>query len=219
VSTTPPASPPSPAEDPEDRRSSALEIVAGIILGLAATIAAFAAYQGALADGDALEQYTQANLHLSDANFFYNQGNQQLAQDQQVFVTYSVAAQSPGQEQAAEYIRTSLMTENLGAAVDWWLETDEAVTPFDDLEGNPYDLAELATADEEQAAADAAFEAGAEANKVGDQFELAGVILAIALFFGGIATLIKAPGVARGLLVVAGIATLGGAVLVVGALA
>jgi hypothetical protein len=217
----PPSSPPAPPAatpaDP-DTGTSLLEILAGVVLGIAATVAAFAAYQGALADGNSLEGYTQSTQHLSDANFFYNASAQQFARDQQLFLAYAQAANTPGQEGVAEYIQASLMDPNLAAAVEWWTTTDEALTPFDDLEGNPYEDPAAEQADIEQEAAGTSFEEGATANEVGDQFELAGVILAIALFFGGISTLMKSDRLSWVLLGVGAVATLGGAALVVSAL-
>ncbi|WP_370324005.1 hypothetical protein [Euzebya sp.] len=213
-----PLAPPPPPPPAPSGGTSAIDIIAGIILGLAATIAAFAAYQGALADGNSLEGYTQSTQHLSDANFFYNASSQQFVRDQQLFTAFATAANTPGQEQVAEYIRTALMDENLQDAVDWWAATEDAVTPFDDLEGNPYVDAAGAEADAQQTAAEEAFAEGAEANEVGDRFELAGVILAITLFFGGIATLIGSPKIAWVLMGVAAVTLLSGAGLVVSAM-
>ncbi len=215
LTDTPP--PPAPAGADEDR-TSLLEIMAGIVLGIAAVVAAFAAYQGALADGNSLEGYTSSTQHLSDANFFYNASAQQFSRDQQLFLAYAQALNTPGQEDVAEYIQSSLMDPNLADAVTWWNTTDEALTPFDDLAGNPYTDEAADQADIEQELAETTFAEGAQDNETGDRFELAGVILAIALFLGGIATLVRSTRLSWTLMGVGTLALAVGGILVVSAM-
>ena len=178
---------PDGAPDEPERRS--LDLPAAIILGLAALLTALAAYQAALADGNALQGYSEANQELNDANAFYQQGNVQQATDQQQFLSYAVAV-TEGNQDVAEYIRTELMRDELEAAVDWWESDPDALTPFDDVEDNPYVNEDWAEANrlEEQSAV--TFQEGADADAEGDQYELANVMFAASLFFGGIGTLI-----------------------------
>lgn len=190
-----------PAEPAEGR----LTILAAVLLGIAATLTALSAYQAALTDGDALQGYSNSNAALGDANFFYNQGNQVLAQDQQIFVQYATALQSDEPE-LAEYLRTELMREELVTAVDWWLEDEDAATPFEDDETNPYVIAEFAEAEAKQKEAEKLYDDGAESDEVGDQFELATVLFALTLFFGGVATLFRRRSVSLALLVMASVA-------------
>src|SRR5688572_21331447 len=126
-----------PAEPTSDRN----QILAAIVLGLAAVLTALASYNSSKADGDGQQNRADAGRSLSDANFFYSQGNQVFAGDQALFVAFATAAQE-GNTDVAGYL-TTLMRPELEAAVEWWQATDEAVTPFDDLEGNPYALADL----------------------------------------------------------------------------
>ncbi len=190
-----------PAEPAEGR----LTILAAVLLGIAATLTALSAYQAALTDGDALQGYSNSNAALGDANFFYNQGNQTLAQDQQIFIQYATATQESKVE-LAEYLRTSLMRPELVEAVDWWLEDADAVTPFDEDETNPYVIAEFAEAEAKQKEAEKVYDEGAEADQVGDQFELSTVLFALTLFFGGVATLFRRRSVSLALLVMAAVA-------------
>ena len=122
---------------PSKHRSQA---VAAIILGIAATLAALAAYNGNLADGDALQGYTSSTTSLNDANAFWAQGNTVAAADQSLFVEYANASFA-GEGNRAQYLRT-LMRPELDEAVTWWESTEEAETPFDELEGNPYTIAD-----------------------------------------------------------------------------
>jgi hypothetical protein len=200
-----------PAEPAGDRH----QLVAAIILGLAATLTAFSAYQGSLEDGESLQGYTASTRTLNDANAFYAEANQVFALDQQLFVQFATAAQE-GNAELAEYLLT-LMRPGLLDAVTWWEATDDAITPFDELAGNPYEVPqqEEAIALEQQAAAE--FEEGADANERGDQFGLSTVLFALTLFFGGIATLFGRPAITVGLLAVAMVTLVVGVVALVAA--
>jgi hypothetical protein len=192
------------------------QVIAAIILGVAATLTAVAAYNAALADGEALEGYTNSMLLLNDANAFYAQGNVTVASDQDLFIEYAVAAED-GREDIAAYL-TTLMRPELQEALDWWLSTDEAVTPFDDAEENPYAVPDFEQANDLEAQAQTAFAEGADADERGDQFELAAVLFALALFFGGIATLFARAGVTTALLVMAGFSLIFGVARLITAL-
>ena len=200
-----------PAEPAADRN----QLFAAIILGLAATLTALAAYNAALTDGDALQGYSNSTRTLSDANAFYAEANQTFALDQQLFVNYATAAQE-GNTDLADYL-TTLMRPELTEAVEWWQDTDEAVTPFDELEGNPYTIEQQVTAEELETQATAEFEEGAEADDQGDKFELAAVLFALTLFFGGVATLFARRQVTVTLLLVSVVTLALGGVTLLGA--
>ncbi|GAA3533475.1 hypothetical protein [Nocardioides daeguensis] len=187
-----------------------LQLLAAILLGLAATMTALSAYQAALLDGEALQGYSVSNSQLSDANYFYNQGNQTLASDQQLFVQYATATQ---QEDAdlSEYLKT-LMRPELSEAIDWWTSSEEAVTPFDEDAANPYVVNDFAEAEALDKKSKATFKEASAADDQGDQFELAAVLFALTLFFGGIATLFARRSVSLGLLGIATLALVTGAV-------
>ena len=199
---------PTPHTPAENR----LSLLAAIFLGLAATLTAFSAYQAALEDGDSLTAFTESN-HL------YGVANQVQVGDRQLFVEFATTAQDPdAPPRAAAYIRT-LMRPEMVAALDWWLDNDESLTPFDDLPGNPYEVAELDQADVKAAAAKAAYDRAIENDEVGDRFDLATVLFALTLFFGGIATLFRRYAVSVGLLVVAALSLAAGSVQLTMALA
>lgn len=202
-------------EMPAEPASNRLQLLAAVLLGIAATLTALSAYKAALLDGDALQGYSQSSRSLSDANAFYAQSNQTFALDNQLFVQYATASQE-GNTQLGEYL-TTLMRPELVAAVEWWIETDDAVTPFDALEGNPYELADADTARALEAQAQDEFEDGADADEQGDLFELATVLLALTLFFGGIATLFSRRSASLLLLSVGGVTLVAGTIqLIVG---
>ena len=65
-----------------------IEVMAALLLGIAGILTAYAAYNGALAGGDALKGYTQSSMTTADANGFYNDYAQTDAADQQLFLQY-----------------------------------------------------------------------------------------------------------------------------------
>jgi hypothetical protein len=184
-----------PAEPEDDK----LQIAAAILLGLAAILTALAGYYSAIKGGDSADTRADSGRVLADANFFYAQDGQLAAQDQAIFVPYAEAIQN-GDEALADYL-TTLMRPDFAAAVEWWTTTDEAETPFDPIEGNPYydeegNTPSVATAEELQTQADEMVETAADLDAKGDQFDLATGILALTLFFGGIGTLFRSRRVA-----------------------
>lgn len=194
----------------ERQGDGAMAIFAAILLGLAATLTAFSAYQAALRDGEALAGYNEASAKLSDSNYFYAQGNQTYATDQALFVEYATTAQA-NQLTAADYLRT-LMRPELLEAVDWWTDDPEAITPFDEDPDNPYLIAEFAEAEALAAESQEANDRATEAGDIGDKFELSTVLLALTLFFAGIATLFRRRLVSWSLLGVALVSLVAGAV-------
>ena len=195
-------------ESPAEPSTDLKQIVAAVILGIAATLTALSAYNAALADGNALQGYTTSSLRLNDANAFYAQGNVAVASDQSLFIQYAVASQE-GQTDLATYL-TTLMRPEMQQAVEWWIATDEALTPFDEIEGNPYAVPDFIEANELEAEADALFQEGSDEDSKGDKFELAVVLFALALFFGGIATLFRKASVSTALLLMAAVTVCAG---------
>jgi hypothetical protein len=196
-------------ETPHEPATDRWQIVAAVVLGIAATLTALAAYNAALKDGEALQNYTESTRELSDANFFWSAGRGVEAGDLALFVEF--ASESQKEDGLASYFY-DLMRPEMQQAVDWWADNPDAIDPFDTGAGSPYVVTEYddAAALEEQA--QATFAAGAAADDNGDQFELAAVFFALTLFFGGIATLFRSRRVTVALLVVAGVTLTVGAV-------
>ena len=197
-------------DTPEDPATDRNQIIAAIVLGIAAVLTALAAYNAALADGNALQGYTTSTRTLNDANAFYAQGNSTSSADQALFVEFATA-RFQAEEERAEYL-TTLMRPELVAAVEWWESTEEAVSPFDAVEGNPYTVEDFTIASELEEQAAAEFDEGAKADDKGDIFELAAVFFALTLFFGGVATLFAKKSVTVALLGIGGVTLLVGAV-------
>lgn len=210
--------PPQTTPAPE-RGENLLSVVAAILLGLAATLTALSAYQAALRDGEVLDSFNQSARHLAEANRLDSAGDLVKSQDQQFFGQYVVLLQTPGQADVAEYLRSNNMRPELVNAVDWWIEDPDAVTAFDEDPDNPYVVEEHEAAEDLEARSAADYDEAVRLDRVGDQFELATVLLALTLFFAGIASLFRRRLLARGLLAVGTLALGAGVMTLLGALA
>lgn len=186
------------AESPAEPADNWRQVIAAILLGLAATFTAVSAYEAAVLDGEALQGYTNSTRTLSDANAFYAQGNQTTAMDQQLFVSYATAVEQ-GDTELADYLKT-LMRPELREGIAWWEDNEDAVTPLDEADENPYQVEDFSEAYDLETEAGKLFKAASKADNQGDKFELSTVLFALTLFFGGISTVFHRQGVSRALL-------------------
>lgn len=208
MSSFPPPSTPAQAvidpDLPSPTADKRFELIAAILLGIAALATAYAAYQSGKLGGDELTAFTESNQALADANFFYAQGQSQLNADNGLFVQYAVAVTEEN-EVLSDYLRTTLMSANLQEAMDWWEASDEAVTPFDESEDNPYSIEPYVAADELNTTAQEQLVAADGFGTRGDAFDLATVLLAVSLFFAGITITFDRRAVIIGLLGISGL--------------
>ena len=195
-------------ESPAETADSWRQVVAAILLGLAATFTALSAYEADLLDGEALQGYTNSTRTLSDANAFYAQGNQTTAMDQQLFIAYTTAIQQ-GDTALADHL-TTLMRPKLREGIAWWEDNDDAVTPMDETDENPYVVEDFSEAYDLEQEAGKLFEAAVTADNQGDKFELSTVLFALTLFFGGISTVFDKRAVSHALLVTCAVALIAG---------
>ena len=179
----------------EEPGSNRLELIAAVILGLAGLATAWGAYQAGVLGGDAVDAYAKANALQSQAADQFGAGDAQSGYDQQVFLQYAVLFEQ-GDTEMSDYIRQELMGPELAEAMDWYDETtDEVTSPFQEAEGNPYTIPGYEAGEELQAESEAEFGRANDANDKGDKYDQAGVLLAMALFFAGIGTLLDRRGI------------------------
>lgn len=114
--------------------------------------------------------------------------SRQTQVDLQLFSSW-IAAFAGGNQQLADFYRARFRDE-FQPAFEAWIAAqpltnpDAQPSPFDQPE---YQLASTAQAQRLEADASAAFEKGTQANQTGDEYVFTAVILALALFFAGIA--------------------------------
>lgn len=196
--------------DPDSHR---FEFFAALLLGLTAILTGYATMRSAIVGDEVLEGFTLSSQHYNDANSLDDANTQTFVADQALFLRFAEASFA-GEDELADYLRTSLFDDRLEAAVVWWEGQQSAGTPQDSPfeAGSPYRL-EDTTALEQMG--DAAFDAAKKADARNDRFDQAVAVLSITLFAVGLAVLVKARR-ARALMIALALAGLsGGALLTV----
>lgn len=210
------ASPPGDAPAPAPKEASSrdrVELFAAILLGLAATLTAFAAYRASLVSDEVLKGYSDANETMQEGFDLLSAGDQ-ISNFERTLFLQLVVERSAGNEDAADYLLATMSPE-MQAVIDVWSNDpdDTIATPFD---GEYPELAEIESAQiyaEGQALLDEAAEqreAAEDADAKSDIFELSTVLFAVTLFLAGVAALIKSRNVSYALL------SLGTVVLIAG---
>jgi hypothetical protein len=194
-----------------DRDDSRQTFVAAVLLGIAATLTALSSFMAALSDGESLQAFTTSNAALVEGNRYNDLGSQTRTADQQFFIEYLGSAWDGGDEFTI-FLKRQLRPE-LREAIRWWENDVDAITPFDADPENPYVVAEFDRAEEQETLADDQFEEGADADERGDTFDLSTVLLALTLFFAGIATLFRRRSAQVAMLGMAVVTLLGGCVV------
>jgi len=183
-----------------------VEQVIAIMLGLAAIITAWTAFQSSQL-GDKVQESFSEGIRTSDhASQEYNTAIATDNQDQAVFLEYAKALVAED-ETTATYIHETLMSTELAAAVDWWLEQPEETAPDSPfVEENPnWDDTSWTTAEELDVEAQQFFDTARDADSEGDKFDLLEVIVTLSLFLFGIASLVRQQKIQVGLAAVGGI--------------
>lgn len=208
-----------PAADAAGRGwGSRVELVAAIVLGLAAVFTAFAAYRASLTDDEVLKGYSEAAQAAQEGYDQLSAGDQAYSFEQNLFLQYAIEI-SAGNDEGAAYLRDTMSPELLAAVEVWEADPDDSIpTPFDgdyveldDLESSLYYAEGNALLDE----ADALRVVAEDADEKSDIFELSTVLLAVTLFLAGVAALIAAPKVSWGLIGLGSLMLLGGVVVLI----
>jgi len=183
-----------------------VEQVIAVMLGLAAIITAWTAFQSSQL-GDKVQESFSEGIRSSDmASQEYNTAIATDNQDQAVFLEYAKALVAE-EEVTATYIHESLMSPELAAAVDWWLEQPEESAPDSPfVEENPnWDDISWTTAADLDVEAQQYFDSARQADADGDEFDLLEVIVTLSLFLFGIASLVRQQKIQVGLAAVGGV--------------
>ena len=178
-----------------------LEVIIAILLGLTAILMAWAGWISSLHGGNQATNYTQSNNLSAMGNSMYNEAAQYYMQDMLLWNTiYDYAfdaeiAEMKGETEEAEMIYAKIdtlmndnCTEEFYEAIEWALDQEEDVTPFD-KEG--YVDSYFANANAVLDEADALLEQGKTDNANGDAYGLVSVIYSLALFLLGIVGIFK----------------------------
>ena len=165
-------------EERKQRLLDRTEIVLAILLGVAAILTAWSTFQSAQL-GSAMTAAYSEGIRVSDAaSQAFNDASAADVADQALFLEFAKSAQA-GDEDTAGYIHDSLMSAELAAAVDWWSEQPDSSgydTPF--TEDNPNWSTAL-------------YDDAKDKDALGSDFDILAIIIALALFLFGVASLVR----------------------------
>jgi hypothetical protein len=203
------------------------EIVIAILLGLVATVTAYASFQSSLYDGNQAQAYTNGTNLATEAESVYLEANQQFIQDGQLYdrltdlqldIQNPDAAISAAAQVKYDVLYFQSVSEEFGAALERTAAQNEAdaelyYSPLDDADYQDF-LFSSYYDQKEQAVATIA--EGDLANTYGDRLTLTTVLMAISLFLLGISAVVRGlrvqlilAGVAVAIFIGAGIIMLG----------
>lgn len=197
--------------DLTDHRERRFEVVATLVLAIAALATAWSSYQASLWDGIQSSDYSKASGLRVEAAQQHAEANELRLADLSVLEGYLEAA-TTGNDELADFYLQRVRAE-ARPAFDAWVALDPLTNP--DAPASPFDMPEyqLAAADEAQRLteqADETFATGEEANGYSDTFTLSTVLFASALFFAAISDRFSIRGARASLLVIATVAVLAG---------
>ncbi len=182
------------------RSTSRIEVIVAVLLGIAAVVTAWSSFQSGQLSGRVQSNYSQGIRVADEASQAYNTAVANDIRDRSLFLEFAKAAEADD-EATAQYVLQTLMSPELAAAVEWWSEQpDESGFDSPFVDENPaWSNEALETAQALDAEAQSRFD---EAKRIGgeaDDFERLSVVLALALFFLGIAGLSRQRRVMLGL--------------------
>lgn len=179
-----------------------VEVILAILLGLIATVTAYASFQSSLYDGNQAQAYTIGSNLSTEAESLYLEGNQQYVQDAQLFdrltdLRLDIANPDPAISAAAQekydVIYFQSVSDEFGAAIEWADAQNEADAEFyySPLDNEDYQASLFGNYAEKHDEAIATIAEGDLANTYGDRLTLTTVMMAISLFLLGIAAVVR----------------------------
>jgi hypothetical protein len=181
-------------DEPEDAGSMLgmiighpVEVVTAISLSVAALLTSWAAYQAALWDGAESAEYSRANVDRTEAAQLATRAGQLQALDV-LMLTQWLTAYDAGNSKLEAFYHARFRPEFI-PAFDAWLATDPLENPK--APSSPfvmpvYESAARTKADALEAQAESGLARGEDAKHHSNEFIQVTVVLASAMFFGGI---------------------------------
>jgi hypothetical protein len=174
-----------------------LEILSAILLALATVASAWSAYQATRWSHEEslrLNEATAARVHAAEAD---DLADTELDIDVAMFLRYFDAMRA-GDEVAIRDFETRLFRDEMKVAVEAWKATDPLKDPG--APGTPFDMPEYANANRVESRVleeEAQLRIGEakDAVRISDFYVLLTVFFASVLFFAGISSKFKAPGI------------------------
>jgi hypothetical protein len=201
--------------DAEERRQRRVELLATVLLAVAAVATAWGTYQSTLWRGEQAADSTKATAaHIESSQASTRAG--QLTQVDIATFTQWVDADVAGNRALARFYRRRFRTE-FRPAFAAWIATSPRTNPTAPLSPfamRQYRVAEAVRSERLNTAAGVSTDAAGEANQRSGNYVLAVVLFAVALFFAGMATKLRSLRKQEVLLVLGWVVFLGAAVWV-----
>lgn len=207
---------PKPDETRHHRRIEVVEIFEAVLLALVALTTALSGYQAARWDGESARAYATSSRLRVEANEKHLEANQVLVYDANTFTAW-LQAYEAGDQQLQTLLEGRFTPEYL-VAFEAWLDTKPFTNP--DAPPGPAHMPEFANPLAEEgnalsAEAAEAFDEGVTSRENGEHYVRITVILAAVLFLVAIGQRFTIKGVRYGVMVVAGLFLVYGAVLII----
>lgn len=169
------------------RRHLVGELMAAFVLSMATLLTSWAGFQAALWDGEQAAAYTEAGSARVQAGLLETESGQTEAIDLFLFTEW-LNAHAAGNTLLENFYRERFRPEFARAFRAWMAldPLDNPNAPLAPFSMRDYVPSHARAAKEANAAADALFARGQKANDISDAFTRATVVLAMALFLGGI---------------------------------
>ena len=169
-------------------RAWMVEVAAAVVISLAAALTSWVGFQAALWDGEQAAHYAEAGAARVKATSATTESGQLQTADLLMFQAWLNA--SAQREPILQAFYRQRFRPEFAVAFEAWLKTEPLTNPA--APGSPFAMPEyhstrMAEARGLQKQADDLFAQGQKDNDVSDAFVRGTVLLAIALFFGGIA--------------------------------
>jgi hypothetical protein len=179
-----------------DERSERLELVATVLLGIATATSAWCTYQAQLWDSEQLEDMARASKLQSESLRATDVATRNAVVDATTFA-YTLEADARGDHRLARYWSEVARPEFRPALRTWLADRAKSSTQTTPFENPEYRAAVQKPAQDLGARADTALEGAFKANHNSDLFGMRTVMVALSLFFLGIAGQLKARGARR----------------------
>lgn len=168
-----------------------LEPLLGAMVAIFGLLTAYAAYDAGIYGGNSSEHYFVGLSDLSDANYFYSQGNQDFVEDSNLLTQMEVQAILIDDEARLAAVEEALYS-NLS------ISAQDAIDPESgDFDQEAYFAALYGPAETLTDNSDRAFAAASAWDQLGDQYELLVLLLALGLGFAAWAGLMRPEGWTR----------------------
>jgi hypothetical protein len=185
--------------------SDRTELVATIIMAMAAILTAWTGFQSAKWSGEQAKNFSQAGASRTESARFDNRAQSDISIDVATFVAWLEAVDSdvksgavPSYEAAAEPTPGTLsgfifgrLREEFRPAFDAWLAafvTDRTTAPATPFDMEEYVVADAVEAERLVGQAQDFYAAAGENNETSDRYVLTTVLFALVLFFAGISS-------------------------------